>query len=197
MDNVIFECVSETNMSLENGEFSLIEVQAYEFSINIFNTKIVIESIGYFQNLLKISGLVPPPEFTVTNRYIGVKYFEFIGNKSVTLVKNFLKNINVSFESSNFENVMCFDFIAYSTTIHFKNCSFFLDDSNLSSISYNLAKTFIYSQLSSITLENSICKGIYENSNEDYIFFVAEKTQAFIYNFKVYNMKIREVSVNY
>jgi hypothetical protein len=115
----------------------------------------------------------------------------------VALVRNFLKNLNVSFESSNFENVLCFEINALSTTIHFKNCSFSLNDSNQRSNPYYLAKNFIYILHSNITLENSICKGLYENSNEDYIFFVAEKSQAFIYNFEVYNMKIGEVRVDY
>jgi hypothetical protein len=196
MNNVHFECASGATIYLDDGEFSLLEVQAYEFSINLFNIKILMERIGYFKNFLKISGVVPQQGFMSSERFIGVKYFEFLGNKSLTLVRNIIKNLNASFESSFFENVKVFEINASYATIHFKNCSFFLDNSNLWSIPNNLAKSFLYNQHSNLTIESSNCRGVYLNSNENYIFFVAERSQAFIYNFQVYDINIGEVGVS-
>ncbi len=199
MNDVHFESVSGATIYLENGEFSLLEVHAYQFSINLFNIKIIIEKIGYFKNFLKISGVVQEQGFKLSERFIGVKYFEFIGKKSVTLVKNTMKNLNASFESSYFENVKVFEINASSATLHFKNGSFFLDDSNLSSIPNNVAESFLYTFHSNIIIiiENSDCRGVYSNSNENYIYFVAERTQAFIYNFQVYDINIGEVGVSF
>ncbi len=121
---------------------------------------ILIEIIGFFKNFLKISGVVPQQGFKLSERFIGVKYFEFLGNKSLTLVRNIMENLNASFESSFFENVKVFEINASSATINFRNYSFFLDNSNLWSIPNNLAKSFLYNLHSNITIENSNCRGV-------------------------------------
>ncbi len=126
--------------------------------MNLGDIKIIINRIGFFKNFLKISGIVPHLEFGFSNRFIGVKFLEFLGEKSLTLVRNTINNLNASY----FANVKTFEINALS---------------------------------SNITLKNSICRGDYLTSNENYKFFKSEKSRALFFNLNLFDIKIGEVRV--
>jgi hypothetical protein len=197
MERVYFECVSGATISLvDQREVSLIEVEGYEFIINLNDIKIFIDRIGYFKHFLKLSGIAPRPGFSPYIRFIRVKFFEFLAEKSLTLVRITLNHLNASLESCYFGNVNKFEINVLSSAFRLENCSFFLDNSYQSLITSNLAKFFIFILSSNITLENSIYRGVYLNSNENYSFLVSEQSRTFFINVKVLNIKNGEVNVN-
>ena len=144
---------------------------------------------------LKISGIAPTIELGFSKRFIGVKNLGFIGGESITVVRNDLKNLNVIFESSSFNNVKAFEIIAQSATIQFVNCAFFFNHINQWLIPKNVAKSFIFIKYCNITLMNSTCHGNYSLSNSNYTFFLSEQSRAIFLNLYVKEIKIGEVNL--
>jgi hypothetical protein len=190
---VNFESISALTKSLDERDFSLINFMGYNFILDLEGIIIFIQNIGYFQNFLKIYGIVPELEYGFSNRFIRVRNLSFIGGKSLTIVRNTMENLNVSFEASSFKTVEVFEINILSTSIQFVDCTFLMgiEEQSLQRIA---AKYFISTNNTNITLENSSFSGDYSISNENYQFFISERSQALFLNLNIKNIKISEVS---
>ena len=172
-----FECISGTSILLDRREFSLLDFEGKSFNINLKGIVIAIKNIGYFQNFLKINGTVPNLEKSPKSiRIVCIDKMEVFGEESLTLVRNILNNINVTFEFSKFYNVRAFEFNVLSTDIIFLNCSFYMDVKTQWLIPNNLAKSFIYLKFSNITIIDSNYTGDYVMTYEKYNFFTSDQS---------------------
>ena len=101
MDNLAFECLKGTFIYLAPKDFSLIDAKGFNFEIKLDKIKMNIENIAYFQYFLKISGDITKPG-TSLRRNVLVRNFSFSGKKSLSMIRNYLENLNVSFDSCYF-----------------------------------------------------------------------------------------------
>ncbi len=65
-----------------------------------------------------------------------------MGGESLTIVRNTLENVNVSFEASFFTNVKVFEINVLSAAIQFVDCLFLLSEEQ-SSLNDDAAQSFI------------------------------------------------------
>jgi hypothetical protein len=164
----------------------------YNFIIDLERIIIFIQNIGYFQNFLKIYGIVPELDYGFSNRFVGVRNLSFIGGESLKIVRNTLENLNVSFEASSFNNVEVFEINILTTAIQFVDCAFLMGIEEQSSQRI-AAKYFISINNTNITLENSSFSGDYSISNENYQFFISEWSRALLLNLNIKEINIGEV----
>jgi hypothetical protein len=190
---VNFESISGLAISPGKRDFSLIDFVGYNFTIDLESINIHIQTIGYFQNFLKIYGIVLKQlDYGFYTRFIGVRNLSFMGGESLTILRNTLENLNVSFEASLFNVVNFFEINILSTAIKFLDCSFLLgkEQSSLR----NAANSFISINNTNITIDNSSFRGDYSIINENYIFFISERSRVLIFNLIIEEINIAEVS---
>jgi hypothetical protein len=166
---VNFESISALAYSLDERDFSLVNFEGYNFIIDLER---IIIFIGYFQNFLIINWIVPELEYGFSNRFIRVRNLSFLAGEPLTIVRNTLKNLNVSFESSSFDNVKVFEIDVLSTDIHFVDCAILVGEEQ-SPLS-DRAKSFFSINNSNIIFENSSFSGDYSINNENYKFFISK-----------------------
>ena len=103
-----------------------------------------------------------------------------------------MKNLNVSFEASSFNNVKVIEINVLSTASQFLDCAFFVGK-GLSSI-VNAVNAFISINNTNITLLNSSFWGDFSISDENYKFFISERSRALFLNLNIKEINIGEVS---
>lgn len=195
MKEINFESIAGPYIyiSIEEKEISLIDIEGFNFVVNLEKVNIIIQKVGYFQNFLRIFGIVPELEYIVPNRNITAKNVEFIGGEAATLIKNSLRNLNISFESSSFINVKAFEVYAFSVDIRFLNCKFLMGNNNQWPVVTNAVAAFLLISFSNIAIQNSIFLGNYSINNQNHILFISEDSRNLFLNLNVKNISIREV----
>jgi hypothetical protein len=194
MDNVAFECLKGTFIYLAPKDFSLIDAKGFNFEIKLDKIKMNIENIAYFQYFLKISGDITKPG-TSLRRNVLVRNFSFSGKQSLSMIRNYLENLNVSFESCYISNALALSTEVISVNLVFTNSSFEISRSSFAPILIEEMDDFQFLKIerSHINLKNIDFQGHSNISYRNFVFMSSDQSNVTLINLIIKDIKITKV----